>query len=128
MNSFTLPWPHKDLSPNGRPHHFAKARQVKAARALAHKEALAAKIRRGDARRRVEVTFCPKTKGPVPDQDNCIASFKAYQDGLADAMGCDDRELIVSHAIGHRFEGGQVIVTLLSDEDTPDDLQPGRAA
>ncbi len=36
------------------------------------------------------VTFYPKTRHPI-DDDNARGSLKAYQDGIAAAIGVDDR-------------------------------------
>ena len=49
----------------------------------------------------LRVTHHPKP-GRAPDQDNAIASFKAYQDGLADALGVDDSRFYLNLA---RFNG-----------------------
>ncbi|WP_226552959.1 hypothetical protein [Celeribacter naphthalenivorans] len=48
----------------------------------------------------------------MPDLDNAVASFKAGQDGLADALGVNDRDLngSITHLIGDRCKDGAVIV------------------
>jgi hypothetical protein len=62
----------------------------------------------------IRVTFCPKPKGPAPDMDNCIAAFKAGADGLADALGVNDRHLRFAYEFGERCKDGGVIVEILA--------------
>lgn len=56
-----------------------------------------------------KVTFHPPDKRKR-DRDNIIASFKAGQDGLADAWGIDDNEFEITYALGEPRKGGAVIV------------------
>ena len=99
-----LPYPFPALWPNKRPHWSAKAR---ATRSYRFTTKLAANGSKPGA---IRVTFCPKPFGPPPDMDNCIAAFKAGQDGLADAMGVNDRDLRFSYEMGSRCKDGAVIV------------------
>lgn len=58
------------------------------------------------------VTFYP----PVTrerDRDNLIASFKAHQDGIADALGIDDRNFDVTYTVEAPAKPGRVEVTIL---------------
>lgn len=105
-----LPWPHKDLSPNARPHRMAKARATKKARADA--KAVAS----SQARRvviepkpvRVRVTFSPPGRHGY-DDDNLMASVKAYRDGIADALGINDNLFrMAPPVIGEVVKGGNV--------------------
>jgi crossover junction endodeoxyribonuclease RusA len=107
MKAF-LDWPYAALWPNARPHWAAKANSVKAYRFAAKVKLLKATV--GPIR----VTFCPKSRGPLPDMDNCIAAFKAGQDGIADALGVNDRDLTVTHEIGGRCKDGAVIVEIMA--------------
>ena len=101
-----LDWPYAALWPNARPHWAAKAKATKAYR-------FAAKVLLcGAAVGPVRVTFCPKSRGPMPDRDNCIAAFKAGQDGLADALRVNDRDLTVTYEMGERCKDGGVIVEI----------------
>lgn len=99
-----LSWPPKAVWPNARPHWAAKAKAVAAYRFEAKAKMLGAKPAP------IRVTFCPKSRGPVPDDDNCIAAFKSARDGIADAMGINDREMIVKYEMGGRCKDGAVIV------------------
>lgn len=90
-----LPYPHKALWPNGRAHWAAKAREVKKHRHWAYVAARAAKpIYTGDTPIAVSLTVHGKPRGVMPDKDNCIAAMKAYQDGIADALGIDDARFL----------------------------------
>ena len=101
-----LPYPFPALWPNKRPHWSAKARATRSYRQWAKLAANTAKP--GPIR----VTFCPKPTGPAPDMDNAIAAFKAGQDGLADAMGVNDRDLVFTYEMGGRCKDGAVIVEI----------------
>lgn len=111
--AFNLPWPHKVLWPNGRGHWGEKARQTKKHRNWAYVSALGAGLGgAGKTASRIDwsVTFYPKTRHPV-DNDNCRASLKAYADGIADALGCDDK-LFNAPAVtfGEPIKGGLVMI------------------
>jgi crossover junction endodeoxyribonuclease RusA len=109
----TLPWPHKDLSPNGRAHHFAKARAAKAARLLAWGLTLEAMKGRQPTSEAIALhwDFHPKTAN-LPDGDNAEASVKAYRDGIADALGINDAKFTATRTIGQPVKGGAVNVTV----------------
>ena len=85
-------YPVKELWPNGRPHHMAKHRATKKARTEAAWLALSAdKPVLGDGPIPVRLTVHAKPHGPLPDRDNCSAAIKAHLDGIADALGINDR-------------------------------------
>jgi crossover junction endodeoxyribonuclease RusA len=116
MTRIELPWPAKELSPNARGHWAKQARFKKGARELAHWKALGAwPGNRGlgvfDDQLQITVTFCPPDKRRR-DLDNAIASFKASQDGIADALGIDDSKWSVSYRFGDVVKGGRVVVEL----------------
>jgi len=100
-----LPWPDKRLSPNARTHWAQKAKAAKLARATAHWEALKAI---GIAREQdpdkvaalkaaehlhLHLDFYPRDRRRR-DDDNLLAMFKPYRDGLADALRIDDSRFI----------------------------------
>ena len=108
-----LPWPHKDLSPNARPHWAEKARLTKRAREGAYYAALAAGLGRvtGEAFR-VTTTFNPPARYAY-DEDNLKARCKALYDGVSDALGVDDRHF--RHApviIGEPVKRGNVRIEI----------------
>ena len=113
--TFTLAFPDKVLWPNGRPAHWAeKARAVKSARQSAWAAALAADVKslRAGHGYDIAVTVHPKTRNAI-DRDNCVASLKSYLDGLADALGVDDRTFNTpSVTFGEPVKGGRMILTI----------------
>lgn len=107
MKHVILPWPYKGLWPNDRPHWREKHKATQA-----YRFAVKCLIGRAEPGL-IRITFCPKSRGPIPDRDNCIAAFKAGQDGIADALGVNDRDLTVIHEFGDRCKDGGVIVDIL---------------
>ena len=112
-------WPNKLLSPNARPHHFVKAREVRKAREAAyyltranhHGELQGAK------RLKVTFTFCPPDKRRR-DLDNIFGSFKPHRDGVSEALGIDDalwNPIVIKW--GEYRKHGAVIVELTKDEE-----------
>jgi crossover junction endodeoxyribonuclease RusA len=89
----SLPWPPKGLNPNARLHHMALAKAKKAFRQLCWALAINAGLKgalAGAQQATVTITFRPPDRRGR-DMDNMLASMKAGLDGLADAMGCNDR-------------------------------------
>lgn len=87
-----LPWPHKHLSPNARPHPMARARAVKNARGIARTLTMPQARKHGplgEGEIRFAVTFNPPGNYGY-DDDNLMASIKAYRDGIADALKVND--------------------------------------
>lgn len=85
-----LPFPHKALWPNGRAHWSTRSREFKKHKTWACTATQAAKLR-GNVSVPVSLNYIvtPKT-AHVIDKDNCVAAMKAYQDGIALALGIDD--------------------------------------
>lgn len=89
-----VPWPHRYLSPNSRINWAAKAQIVQKARMTSR---VLAKQLFGeqdpaepiDERINVQLVLHPRDRRRR-DEDNIIASMKAYLDGIADAMGVND--------------------------------------
>ncbi len=109
-----LPWPHPALSPNSRGHWGKKQRATKIAREYAFWAVKEAKIgiAAGDVPILISMTFHPKTAN-LPDADNCVASMKASLDGIAQALGMDDRDFrIAEPVIAAPVKGGKVLVTI----------------
>lgn len=110
-----LPWPDRRLSPNARIHWRALAPVKKAAKETAY-------ILTKQARARVEPGLIPmRVTFNAPDRrlrddDNCIGAFKYYRDGIALALGVDDRAFRPSYHFGEPVKGGQVIVELVEDK------------
>ena len=50
------------------------------------------------------------------DDDNLIASFKSGRDGLADALGINDRRFVTHASIStQKHKGGMIMVTLADE-------------
>ena len=111
-----LPYPHKALWPNGRAHWAAKATQTKKHRAWAHAATLATFPRCFVPQERLQwlITVYPKPRGPLPDADGCVAAVKSYLDGIADAIGVNDRHFDAPRIqFGERTANGKVVFTLM---------------
>ena len=88
-----LPYPHKALWPNGRPHWASKAAQTKLHRQWAWaavKATLPYDFKHDGSRIPVRLCVSAKAKGPMPDKDNALSACKAYFDGIAEAIGVND--------------------------------------
>jgi crossover junction endodeoxyribonuclease RusA len=92
-----LPFPDKALWPNGRAHWATKSR------AFAKHKAWAFNATKANLPRcfkwngelvKLRYTITPKTAHKI-DRDNCVAAMKAYQDGIALALGIDDSAFAV---------------------------------
>lgn len=108
----TLAWPGRELSPNSRVHWATKAKAVRAARSDTFwtvKEQLPAPQRWAGAV--LAFTFLPPDR-QRRDLDNLIASVKHAQDGIADALGCDDSRFTCTYSIGPVTKGGAVSVAI----------------
>lgn len=87
-----LPFPVKILWPNGRGHHMAKHRAFQKHKTWAFnatKAALPRCFKHNGEPIRLRYIVTPKTSHAI-DLDNAVAAMKAYQDGIALAMGVDD--------------------------------------
>lgn len=109
-----LPWPSAALSPNARHGHWAsRARAVKQARVDA--QMCAREQRFGgvpdDGPILLTLTFCPPDNRRR-DLDGLLSRAKAALDGLADALGVDDRRFHPRIGWGEQTRGGALIVEI----------------
>lgn len=114
-----LPWPHKGLSPNARLHFHQLARLKKRYRADCYLLTKAARVTVGPGRHSLSLVFFPPDPRPR-DRDNLLASMKSGIDGMADALGVNDRNfdpVSASVAQGRLVKGGAVRITLAPYED-----------
>src|SRR5207253_8413811 len=88
-----LPWPPKDLNPNARVHWSKKSRAAKSYRAACHLLCRQAGIKSPEGRALLSLEFIPPDKRRR-DDDNCLASFKAGRDGIAQALSIDDSNFV----------------------------------
>jgi len=121
--------PDRDLSPNGRVHWARKARAVKAARQAAYYATLealrvpnatvfAAFVLAKEILLIWSVQWEPRRK--TMDMDNLVACLKPFQDGIADALGVDDKRFrILRVTQGRDIDGcGCMLVSLIAKEST----------
>lgn len=105
-----LPWPPKLLSPNARTHWAKKSRAAKAYRAacgtLCRQAGMVAPP--SPDRLHLWLDFYPPDRR-ARDDDNMVASFKAGRDGIADALGIDDKRFICHPSVSDQI-GGMVKV------------------
>jgi crossover junction endodeoxyribonuclease RusA len=108
-----LPFPPKVLWPNGRTlNHKFKAAAFKKAREQAAWAAKAANVRVGNSPIPVHLIVKPKAKGPAPDADNCVSAAKAYLDGIAAAIGINDRHFAAPTVEIDGERSGQFVICI----------------
>ena len=118
--------PDRDLSPNGRVHWARKARAVKAARQAAYYATLHDAGGTVDPRLTTateillvwSVQWEPRRK--TMDMDNLVACLIPFQNGIADAIGVDDKRFrILRVTQGRDIDGcGCMLVSLIAKEST----------
>lgn len=117
-----LPWPVKELSPNSRCHWSAKAKAVKVARKYGHGVTLAAGLNANtfkgyDGKLHLWIDYYAKTRN-YPDADNCLSASKAYLDGIADALGVNDRRFVHHPFVkDETFSGGKVVIRITKEAE-----------
>lgn len=118
----TLPWPDKRLSPNARLHWRPRAEAKAIARDWAFKLTLAdmhhaerMAVRLSEGHIPVRITFYPPDKRHR-DDDNMVGSFKPFRDGIADALGVNDRRFRPEYVFADPAPGGLVEVEFIASE------------
>lgn len=119
-----LPWPSSGLSPNARGHWSVRQRESKAARSFAFLAARQAEwgigtIPNDACRVNLWVRFYPPTKR-MPDDDNMLARFKPYRDGIADALGIDDKRFVSRPRVMDEVRKGGCVEVQISLEGADD--------
>lgn len=110
------PWMPRELNPNSRPNRYVLAKYKKIYKTACWaitKQANLPKIK-GD-RAHLEITFV-KPNRMRRDLDNCLASFKAGLDGIADAIGLDDSKFLLAIELSEEV-GGFVRINFNYDHD-----------
>lgn len=109
----TLAWPPKQLSPNARCHWAVKNKAIKLYRDDCTWLTKAAGLRVDwDGIIHAWITFYPPDRRHR-DDDNMIAAFKSGRDGVADALGIDDKRIRIHPAVSDEVvKGGAVKVRL----------------
>lgn len=107
-----LPWPPKELSPNARVHWAVRARKAKAYRAECRLLTLMASVAAPEGKALLSLEFVPPDRR-ARDDDNLVAAFKAGRDGIAEALGIDDRQFVTKFRMSDETHpGGMVRVTI----------------
>lgn len=114
-HTIDLPWPSPALSPNSRGHWCKRHAASKKARADAALAAVAMGLTLPPGSEiGMHLDFYPPDKR-LRDDDNLVASFKSYRDGLAQALKVDDRSFLSSQKLhAETVKGGLVRVTFRS--------------
>ena len=112
----TLPWFAKELSPNVKVHWAKRGKAAKEARKRAYLEtrlAGYAKVpdEQANSPRTLSIVFYPPSKRG--DIDNFFASQKNAIDGIADAIGVNDRNFAYRIRRAEVFRGGKIEVEIL---------------
>ncbi len=89
VKEIVLPWPDAKLTPHAKGHWRPKAQATKDARNLAWAKAMEKPAVQTIPDAVIFVEYWPKRR--QGDVHNMHGRMKAYIDGIADAMGCDDR-------------------------------------
>lgn len=108
----SLPWPPSELSPNARVHWSVKAKHSKWYRTECHLLTLKAGIKAPAGKAVLSLEFVPPDRR-ARDDDNLIAAFKSGRDGIAAALGVDDRQFVTEFRMSaETTPGGCVLVSL----------------
>lgn len=115
-----LPFPDSRLSPNARIHWAPKSQAIKQARWDASYAVLeAANGSLSETRRALvdmtaiplKITFYPPDNRQR-DDDNMVGAFKTYRDGIADALGVNDRRFRPEYHFASPEKPGRVEVEI----------------
>lgn len=114
-----LPWPDKRLSPNARLHWRARVgpkqkEKIAAGWATASMKGfhdLRTRLQADDSPIPMRITFYPPDHRRR-DDDNMIGSFKAARDGIAQALGVDDRRFRPHYFFEEPSKPGRVEVRI----------------
>lgn len=115
MNELVLPWPSRDLHPNSRVHWSKRAKAAKQARFDAAYYATGhglGRIKWPEGPLHVWIDGYP-TDRRRRDADGLLSSMKPWLDGIADAMGVDDRRFVPHPWVKDEVrKGGEVRVRI----------------
>lgn len=112
-----LPWPNKALSPNARVHWATKAKFAKGHRFIGFLATFSAGYDKStfadyEGRIHLWIDYYAKTRN-YPDTDNCLSASKSLIDGIADALGVNDRRFVPHPFVrDETFKGGKITIKL----------------
>lgn len=108
-----LPWPPKELSPNARIHHMAKAKAAKMYRESAYWITKASGMMvPSEGGIGLRFDFHPPDMRRR-DLDNMLASIKAGVDGIADALEVNDQRFGFWLSREAPVKGGRIVVSIM---------------
>lgn len=109
-NKVTFGWPPRECSPNWRGHWSKRAKAAKQYKHACFVLTKEAKINSIDWDGPVHllITFSKPSRREM-DDDNLIASFKAGRDGLALALGIDDKRFVCHSFVSDHIAGSVVV-------------------
>jgi len=105
----TFPWPQPEVRTNARGSHSKRGRFTKQARDEAAKITWDAGLTPMTDVLPVKVTFHPPSARD--DRINRMGNCKAMFDGIADALGVNDKKFDPTPEHGEQIKGGAVVVT-----------------
>lgn len=107
-----LPWPPASLSGHSDKHFWRMRPIIAKHRAWARAATLAAHIGApaGDGDIRVSATFYPPDRRT--DRVNMPTRLKPYWDGIADALGVNDRRFLPSYHFAEPVKDARVVITV----------------
>jgi crossover junction endodeoxyribonuclease RusA len=116
----SLPWPPKELSPNARLHWAAKAKATKAYRQHCFAMAKMSRLTVDPEKKYIMRLEFFRPARRHYDDDNLIARMKAGRDGIAQALGIDDKQFTVRHIMREKVvPGGVVLCGIYEDVERP---------
>lgn len=121
MIRLELAWPARPLWANWRGHWHTRSLHVATARQMTWAKALGAGSKRANITRPIlRFQFHPPTKR-LPDLQNMPHTMKAHIDGIADALGIDDKHFLCVWPMqfAEPVKGGLVVVTIDNVEAVP---------
>ena len=112
MTTITLPWPDGRLAGHANGSRWPRIKATKIYRTAAWSLTKEAKVPRAPTAA-LSVSYHPPTgRGGKPDVQNMPGRCKPLIDGIADAMGCDDRRFRVRYPdhFSEPVKGGAVVI------------------
>jgi crossover junction endodeoxyribonuclease RusA len=120
MLTITLPWPDTVLWPNRRPFWATRARAADAAHEAARDATITSAWDQGQGAETIDLKraaipitliFHPPTRR-AHDLDGALSACKGYLDGVAEAMGINDRVFEPTPRRGEVVRGGSVVIQI----------------
>jgi crossover junction endodeoxyribonuclease RusA len=125
MIEVKLIWPNAKLSPNARQHWAIKAYAVKKYRRECFIETKfqVPNVIKPEGRLTLEVEFYPPQRRAY-DRDNLLARMKSGIDGMADALGINDKEFATVVVKVADQLGSFVMVRITGENDAKENQRP----